>query len=456
MKKGTPYPARWYRPGDDYIGPGASGTYKVDANGRVEAHVFELFPDEKMSLFGPKDSIPSVLHGEVLGEGVTLVGCRVNQHRSGMTSQRDLTLSADYSLEGFGVLDPEELKFTHLKFRFTNQEEWTQWNRFSVMEDQSFRLNDLGVVLRNAPKYIANIDGSELELVDHSTVAYEHEAHRWILQSRTYFEYRFKSSISIDEALDRFVYPLQVMLLVACQMLPGLIDVAGHDRNWNFGSAPARRPSEWFQLRRYHGPVERPAISSLNYLFTLDDFEFASQMPKVIQAVNTHRYALSRYAYIRSDRFVGEYKERFSVAAQLIEAFDRTLRPDGKESGAFDKCLKHMEDESGNLVDRIIGNKKWRGELAVLRNIVLHGDSNADNDLRDQHPLVVGYEALMLLFEVRFFVELGFEPERAKRLVTRRANHRSIERAIQNGYPSLTLLVKAAQQRKSSVSRSRR
>ncbi len=51
-------------------------------------------------------------------------------------------------------------------------------------------------------------------------------------------------------------------------------------------------------------------------------------------------------------------------------------------------------------------------------------------DLR--HPIDVGYDALRLLFEVRFLVGIGLSPEPAKSLAIKRACHWQIEKRSPN------------------------
>ena len=227
--------------------------------------------------------------------------------------------------------------------------------------------------------------------------------------------------------------------------------MAGTNSKWDFGEGSDRLLSRWFQVRRFHGPLETPRVSEIQYLHRLRDLDFGVHMPALLAAVDRHRFALGHYGLLHSDRFVGGNPVRFSVVTQLIDAFDRALHPNDRKEPSFDARLKRLEDESGNLVDGIIGKRKWRVEVGRLRNIVVHGDRHAHEALRDQRPLVVGYEALLLLFEVRFLVEIGLSPERAKSLVTGRVHHWTIEQAITENYPALSDLIARDHSRKSSL-----
>lgn len=441
MDAGVLHPAAWYRPDDDHSAAGVPGTYRVDDEGRIEAHIHAMFDGEHTHLFGVDPSFPTLLQGRVMGEAVTLVGARVIAQSGGLTEQRDATVVADYALEGFGLLDRDDLAFTDVRLRFTDQDTWTGWDRFAVMADDRFRITDVGAVLRDVPEVEAKIDRGMLKLVDGSYAHQEHDAHRWVLQSRSWFEFHFDEPVTIAEVFDRYAYPLQVMLMSASGRLPGVASMAGTNSTWDFGEGSERLRSRWFQVNRFHGSLETVRVSDLQYLHRLRDLDFGTHLPALLRAVDQHRFALGHYGLLHSDRFVGGHPVRFSVATQLIDAFDRTLHPGGLKEHAFDARLKRLEDESGNLVDGIIGNRKWRGEVGRLRNIVVHGDTHAHEVLRDQRALVAGYEALLLLFEVRFLVEIGLSREQAKALATGRVHHWTIEKAITDNYPALTDLI---------------
>lgn len=441
MDVGQLHPVRWYRPGDDLATEGVPGTYRVDDEGRIEAHVHEMFSEESASIFGVDPDFPALLHGVVMDEAVTLVGSRVTAQFRGLTKQRDATISADYALEGGGLLDPCDLAFTDVRLRFTDQETWTGWDRFAVSVGGHRPITDIGAVLRTVPDFMANIDGGTLRLVDGSYVNQEHDAHRWALQSRSYFEFHFHSPVPIAEVFDRFAYPLQVMLMSASGRLPGVASMAGSNTEWDFGEGGEQLPSRWFQVRRFHGSLDTPRATDLKYLHRLSDLDFSVHVPALLKAVDRHRFALDHYRLLHSDPFMGGHLMRFGIATQLIDAFDRTLHPLDRKGPSFEARLKRLEDESGNLIDSIIGNKKWRSEVVCLRNLVVHGDVHAHEVLRDQRPLVVGHEALRLLFEVRFLVEFGLSPDRAKSLAARRAHHWTIDKAITANYPALRALV---------------
>jgi hypothetical protein len=298
------------------------------------------------------------------------------------------------------------------------------------------------------PKIEANVDHGVLRLVDASFVTYDPRQRRWVFQVQSMFEFAFTRPVAIRDVFDRYVYPLQITLLNASGRTPGVASMAGMNKAWEFGPASEHMPSKWFQVRRFHGPLVTPASTDLKYLHRLSDLQFDEHMPKLLRAADVHRFALSHYSLLHAERAAGGNLARFGVATQLIEAFDRTLHPHDISEMALEKRLKRLDDESGNLVDEIIGTRKWRAEIAALRNFALHGDVHAVEILRDQRPLVAASEALLLLFEVRFLIAIGLAASRARELVLGRAQHWTIAAAITENYPALSAVAERTSARK--------
>ncbi|WP_157465660.1 hypothetical protein [Cellulomonas sp. Leaf395] len=447
MDTGDLHPARWSRPDEAHDETAVPGTYLVDDEGRVEAHLHATRNGYGPVGFGPPRELPPVLHGESFREHLTLVGARVVASRGGTSDMCDVTIRPDYALEGFAFLDQDELAFTEVRVRFTDQDVWTGWNRFAV-KYQHGALTDIGVELRFVPRIEADVDQGVLRLVDASYVTYDPHERRWAFQVRSMFEFAFARPVAINDVFDRYVYPLQVALLSASGRMPGVASMAGTSNAWEFGPGAEQMPTKWFQVRRFHGPLKTPASTDLKYLHRLSDLQFDVHMPKLLRAVDVHRFALSHYSLLHAERAAGGNLARFGVATQLIEAFDRTLHPHDVGDMALEKRLKRLEDESGNLVDEIIGNRKWRTEIAALRNFALHGDVHAIEVLRDQRPLVAASEALLLLFEVRFLVAVGLAATQAKELAVGRVHHWTIAAAITENYAALSAVAERTRVRK--------
>ncbi|RMI12518.1 hypothetical protein EBM89_08390 [Cellulomonas triticagri] len=416
------------------------GTYSVNDEGRVEAHLHATWDGSASFGFSAGPELPPLLHGESFGEHINLVGPRLGRSKGGMRSLGDITLHADYALEGFAFLSEHELAFTDLRLRFTDQDEWTGWDRFAVSH-QIGSLTDVSASLRPVDELAAEVDGGVLRLVDASRVVYDPIKRRWELATRSMFELHLDEPLPIGAIFDRYAYPLQVALLSASGRLPGVASMAGTNTTWDFASGNTRVTPRWFQVRLFHGPLDTAHISNLTFLHRLGDLDFPTHLPRLLRVVEVHRFALSHYALLHAEHAAGGHLARFGVAVQMIEAFDRTLHPLDTGTVSLEARLKRLEHETGGLIDLVIGNRRWRGEVAQLRNFALHGDIHAVDVLRDQRPLVAASEALLMLFETRFLVEIGIQPDQAQKLVTGRVHHWTIVQAITSNYPALTAML---------------
>lgn len=443
MKKNRPYPVRWFAPGDDYTTDGVPGTYQFDDDGRIEIHVHSFFADEQDRFLGPSRTFPSVLQGKGVGRGhyITAVNCRQVEGLGGFGDVRDATVRATYALEGFFFLDEEDLALTHLRLRFVNQDTWTGWRRFSVKDNGLGPLEDVSAIARNNPEYVARLDAGELRLFDHSHVCENFDRQRWEFQSCSAFEFQFDETVRISEIFNRYVYPLQIMLLSASGRLAGVVEMSGTNTSWEFSDGSNEPPSRWLNIRHIHGDLDPPRRNDLNYLHRLSDINFEEQISQFLKAVNKHEFCLEHYRLLHAEHFAGGHLARFSVAIQLVDAFDRTLHPEDRKDQRLPFRLKRLDAESGGLVESVIGNKNWKNDIAQFRNFVVHGDVNARQVLRDKRSLIAAYEVLLLLFEVRFLVEVGFSQSEATSLIERRPEHWRIRQNIKMYFPTIGLTV---------------
>ena len=454
MDAGKLYPVTWFKPGEIREDLGVPGTYHVDEEGRVEAHTHRLFDDQPPPLFGAGRGVPQMLVGRSGSNAVTLVGARAVSG-SGWNMEWDTCLRANYSLEGYLLLEEEDLYFTDVRFRFADQDVWTGWERFDVQTRHDLTVEGLAATLQDVPVAEARVPGGTLRLVDASYAHEDHAARRWTLQSRSEFELHFDEPVAIGEIFDRYAYPLQVMLMAASGRLPGMVSMAGTNAEWEIPEDGVPIPTRWFTVRHFHGPIEEARSSDIRYLFRLQDLDFSRHLPALIEAVDKHRFALGHYAVLCSEGFVGGLPVQFGMATQLIDAFDRTLHPGDVGDPAFEARLKRLEDECGNVVDAILKTRGWRGQVGRLRNTVVHGDRFAHELLRDQRPLVVAYHALMVLFEVRFLVAIGLDAATAGSLTTRAVRHWMKEKDLTENYPALVEFDKRQQDRRPAKRSSR-
>jgi len=438
----TLHPVKWSRPGHDRTTDGVPGTYKVDDKGRIEVHIHDTWDGNASFAFAPDPEFPTMLHGEVFREAVTLVDCQVVSSKTTTTSQQDVVLRPRYAIEGGFFLDPDELSLTDVHLRFTDQDAWTEWDAFAVNQERSSVGLDeaMSTFVRPADREV-RVNGGTLRLVDDSYVRQDVGAHRWVLQSRSRFEVHVDNPVAIDELMSRYAYPLQVLLLSATGRMPGLMSMRGTNTAWAFKDGGDPQVSRWATVRCFHGGDGNLPSGSIRYLHRLQDLDFTTHLPRIFDAVEAHRYSFEHFAAIHSEK-AGGHLSRFVALTQLVDSFDRSLHPDDRGHRSFDGRLKRLEDESGNLIDSVVGNRLWRNQIRRLRNIVVHGDESAPHLVRDPRPLVAGSEILLLLFEIRFLVEIGFASDAAKSLVEKRGTHWRITSTIKENYPHLVSLVK--------------
>jgi hypothetical protein len=164
--------------------------------------------------------------------------------------------------------------------------------------------------------------------------------------------------------------------------------------------------------------------------------DFAAQLPLVFDVAHAHRYSLEHYGTLRRGVSAG-YLADFVASTQLCESFHRTLHPNASEGMSLEGRLTRLDQESGGLVKEIAGDKKWHERLARLRNIVAHGLPRSEVLATDVRSVQAATRMLLLLFEVRFLVALGFTPDQARGLSMNRGDHGWIVFAIREGYPHI-------------------
>ncbi|GEK19874.1 hypothetical protein CXY01_03940 [Cellulomonas xylanilytica] len=438
MDIGETHHTRWFHPGRDEK-DGAPGSYRVDEDGHVEVHIFETFDGEGSLAFMPDESVPDILLGEVFREAVTLIGCRSVGGKTGVTSQQDIRIRPQYAIEGSIYLTSEdELRVTSLRLRFTDQDAWTNWKPFSVEKMRKPEgLESASVTFSRPADLAALVDGGRLSLIDDSYVHEDTITHRTELQAQSRFEYVLDEPVPIHDAMSRYGYPLQVLLLTATGQMPGAISVRATNPAWVEDVEVSAFQTAWVTLRRFHGGHAGLAPNSLSYLHRLEDFDFAVQLPRVLASVTKHRLAFERYAEMLSKRGGGD-QSQFVNLTQVIDAYDRSNHPGEKRSGAFYVPVERMDLELDQFISALVdGTDRWGFYVGKLRNIVLHGDPRARELVADPRPLHAAFEALSLLFEASVLVGFGFTVARARELVEARHPFWARAKNIKENFPAL-------------------
>lgn len=427
-------PAEWSRPGHDHAEDKIAGTYTVGDNGGAQAKVYGSWVDGPSLLIADVDP-PAILHGEAFGTTVTLVDCQNGGSRFSLSRQQDTTLLPRYAVEGIW-LGAADLTVTRARVRMFDQQAWARWSAWCGVVNWQKSPPSVNFWRKPPRPLEANVPGGRLRLTDASPLVPAPDLSGMVLSSASQFEFEFDEPVEFDRLFSEYLMPLEFLITSATNRSSGIEALDVHHRDWKSGDGK----DVWATIRTSHGPRPDNDVSFGEMLHHLADFDFARQMPAVFDVVREHRYSLEHYATLRRGRSAG-YLAEFVAASQLVESYDRTLHPNDRGDRGLDARLKRMDEECGHLLDGILGNKRWRLKVARLRNIVIHGLEHSDVLARDVRSLQAGTRILLLLFEARLLVSLGFTADEVKSVVEGRATHGEIVHSIKSGYPQVVALV---------------
>ena len=434
-------PAEWFRPGHIENGEGAAGTYSVTENGVVEAWLHGSWHDvPSMALEGIDELIeafPSMLYGDAFGRRVTLVATMRGGGRTNSVSRQQRTqVDAGYAVEGLW-LEPDELAITKAVVHFYDQDLWTSWGAYpaEINFEDGIGITGLKVWYAEPDVREASLDGGVLRLKDASTHKPLMNPSGWVLKSASDFVFEFESPIGIEQFQRQYLMPLEVLITSATGRRSGVEKFRATNAEWVI--PPERHEADrWVSVRVGHLPPEADAKAHGELLHHVDDFDFATQLPLVFEVARLHRYPLEHYGTLRRGASAG-YLADFIAAVQLCESFHRTLHPDRRDGMSLEGRLTKLDQESGGLIKEIVADKDWHKRLAQLRHIVDHGLPRSDVLATDVRSVQAATRMLLLLFEARFLVALGFTAEKARALAVNRGSHGWIVRAIRDGYPHI-------------------
>lgn len=442
-------PTEWFRPGHIERDQGAAGTYSVTDNGVVEAWLHGSWHDvpsmalagiENMAIAGVEGlggGFPEVIYGDAFGRRVTLVGTRRGPSRTNSgTRQQRTRIVADYGIEGLW-LEPDQLAITKAVVRFIDQDLWTSWGAYpaEITFEDGVGIVGLDVRYSKPEPLEAPLDGGVVCLTDASTHQPLMNPNGWVLKSASNFVFEFDAPIAIAQFQWQYLMPLEVLITSATGRRSGVERFRATNSEW---VVPRERheADRWISVHLGHMAPEEDTKSSSDLLHRVTDFDFAEQLPLVFDVAQAHRYPLEHYGTLRRGAALG-YLAEFIAAAQLCESFHRTLHPTQRDGMGLDARLTKLDQESGGLLKEIADDKNWHKRLGRLRNIVAHGLPRSEELTSDVRSVQAGTRMLLLLFEVRFLVALGFTPEKARGLAVDRGSHGWIVLAIKDGYPHI-------------------
>ena len=427
-------PALWFRPGEVDTGQGVAGLYRVNEHGQPEVTLHGSWSDGPGMVFSAPQDIP-LLQGSASGKGITAVGNRLSHsHRDLFTDLQDTTLIPRYTIEGRFYLNEEELALTQVRVSFWDQDAWSLWDAFANENPDRISFPPK-VGFREPLKRTAEVAGGSISIEDDSICRSTTRPNGWIMESYSAFTLTFTEPVSIDDIFMRWLLPLQFLIMSATGRPTGIRTLRGTNDAWIIGREEPGLTDRWVDIRTSHALPPQGDINKHDLLHLLPDFDFAKQIPLVLDVVDRHRYSVEHFAVLRGGGAEG-HLARLVAAAQLVESFDRSLHRAPGRVYLEDRLLR-LNQESGELLDEIIGHKRWAKDVVRVRNIVVHGLETSEQLTRDVRSLQVANEILLLLFEARLLVELGFDKAKAKGLIERRMRHWQIKAAITENYAHL-------------------
>jgi hypothetical protein len=432
-------PALWFHPGEVDTGQCVAGLYRVNEHGQPEVNIHGSWSDGPGTVVSAPQDIP-LLHGNAFGKGITAVDNQLRHSQHGLFSNlQDTTLIPRYTVEGGFYLNEDELALTQVRVRFWDQDAWSLWDAFVDKDPDRTRFPPR-VEFREPLQRTAEVAGGTIGIEDDSVCRSTRRPNGWIMESYSAFTLTFTEPVSIDDIFMKWLVPLQFLIMSATGRPTGIRTLRGTNDAWVIGGEEPGRTDRWVDIRTAHALRPQGDLSTRDLLHLLPDFDFATQIPLVLEVVEQHRYSVEHFAVLRGGGAEG-HLARLVAAAQLVESFDRSLHraPGGVK---LEDRLLRLNLESGEVLDEIVGHKRWAKDVVRVRDVVVHGLETSEQLTRDVRPLQVANEVLLLLFEVRLLVELGFDKSKAKGLIERRASHWEIKAAITENYAHLGAMAK--------------
>ena len=468
-------PALWYEPGTYRLENPVPGLYSILENGQPEARLHGSWSDVPPLLATDLEQPLQILHGNVFGRAVTLVDCTVTGGKRNLSRLQDVTLWPSYAIEGL-FLEASELAFTEVYVHYWDQDIWTEWNAYEAEVTANSSRYDIRIASRSPKEVSAQVQDASITLCDASTFSQTPQpSDGWILKSQSKFHLTFREPLPIDDLFSRFLVPLEALIISATGRPSGIKSLQATNREWP--QIPnSRYPSDrWVKVRVSYHPRPSKELYYVDLLHLLRDFDFARQLPLVMEAVEQHRYSIEHFAAIKRPNSGGALAN-FVAASQLVESFDRTLHDDQPSPGQVDEVrkvekllsttdidagyrskiknflkrshepsleerLRRLDAETGLVVTDIVSNRRWCADIARLRNIVVHGLPASEALTRDIRSIQVATDILLKLFESRWLCVIGFEKSQAQALIARRRDYNNATRRIRENYEHVRSLV---------------
>ncbi|CAN02364.1 hypothetical protein CMM_2292 [Clavibacter michiganensis subsp. michiganensis NCPPB 382] len=425
-------------------------------------HLYDDFPSQARgieSLFEQNQEVQKyrLLHARTEDGWLTFVDSSLAGYRrqwgGGKLSRR--TYRPRLILKATTLLHEDELAVSKATVQFWGQDRWAQWSKWTT-EGKTAHNEEIKVTRHPLPPVAASYRGVDISLSDASPYVFIGGGQTKVtLTQSCAFRIAFPEAVPVDEFITEWLAPLGFLVAT------GIKSAAGVDIMWlgndNWKEDESGKPIGK-NLRAYLNNPERldseDELDPVQFLHKMRQFDFAKQLPLVIDAWKAHRVTLEQYLeWIH--RKPASIVSQLSYMAQLVESFDRSLSPDpavpdelvvlgdkaaelfrGAEELAhlsknakqavvestrptLSQRLKRLDNETGKVVSKALGGGQWKAYVPLVRNSVAHGLPSSGFFSKNRIPLELSVDILEMLFEARLLVMFGFDKAQVAQMMTK-------------------------------------
>lgn len=398
--------------------------------------------------------VQPLLHLETQDGFFTAIDSRMLKSRRnfGGSKLSEIVLRPSFVIKGTALLWEHELKITHANVRFWHQDDWAEWEAWGLTRSDPKEGNSLTLERLNIDPLVSSVDGVIVKLADNSPFQWNARNRNFHLESKSIFEIRFEEELPLRTFMTDWLRPLSFLVSSGVRQTAGVDFMSIHNSNW-ISDLDGQPMSEWLDVVP-RNPSRKVAAENVGYLHILRHFDFGAQLQTVFDAFRAHGPSIEQYLdfihYGHQSPMV-----RLTVLAQLVETFDRSLKPDPPVTEAlvdvskktadlvaadeatrkFSKDaervviesvrptlssrLSRMDKEVGGLMSKVLGSKGWKTDIPLVRNTVVHGLERGEFFTTNVIPLEIAEDILNLLFEMRLLVEFGFTPDQVEQMITK-------------------------------------
>lgn len=452
--------AQWTRTTEDGKKDTITGTLVISPDNPTHLiHLTRDFASDEDSIEGfltgqSEVDVYPVLHGQTEDGLYTAIDSRVvrSSRNFGSSKLSDIVLQPSFVIKGNVTLNEHELAVTDVTLRFWDQDAWAQWFNLRLKngtpEDRTVYIEQVP-----PPSHSLKLDGVEVSIRDASQTSYFPLNHGKIsIDQTSVFDLKFDDEVPLKDFLSNWMAPLSFWVSSGTRRTSGIEVMSIQNRNWTM-DGDGSPVTSWLTVVPRNPKRKFSETDEILFLHKLRDFDFARQLPIVIETFAKHRPAIEQYLDYIHNR-PGTPMVRLTVLAQLVETFDRSLDPDPAlteqviadakavaavvaSEAALNKYvldakravmesvrptlanrLKRLDVATGKIVSELVGEGvDWKGSIAAIRNAIVHGLPSSLFFLTNVIPIQISVDILEVLFELRLLVALGFTPDEVKKIV---------------------------------------